>query len=124
MSPKTIVKFWSFLMNLDEYINKNELGEFDIEKIEKFSQNQSIGTILRLYTSYGEASKIGIYNDDSLNWIVSRLEKALSLAGFERAASLVKTNINESFSLFWAQFKEFNNSNSPELSQNLDLNRA
>ncbi len=78
-------------MNLDEYIKKNELGEFDIEQIEKFSQNQSIGTILRLYTSHGEASKIGIYNDDSLNW---------------------------------AQFKEFNNSISPDLSPNLDLNRV
>ncbi len=78
-------------MNLDEYIKKNELGEFDIEQIEKFSQNQSIGTILWLYTSYGEASKIGIYNDDSLNW---------------------------------AQFKEFNNSISPDLSPNLDLNRV
>ncbi len=111
-------------MNLDEYIKKNELGEFDIEQIEKFSQNQSIGTILRLYTSYGEASKIGIYNDDSLNWIVSQLEEDLSLAGFERAASLVKTNINESFALFWAQFKEFNNSISPDLSPNLDLNRV
>lgn len=95
-------------MNLDEYIKKNELGEFDIEQIEKFSQNQSIGTILRLYTSYGERRKRGIYNHNSLNWIVSQLEQDLSLAGFERAASLVKTNINESFSLFWAQYKELN----------------
>ncbi len=93
-------------MNLDEYIKKNELGDFGIQEIKKIANNQSIGTIFRLYTSYGEASKIGIYDDDSLNWILFCLGEELRLAGFERAASLLKTNINESFSSFWAQFEE------------------
>ena len=55
-------------MNLDEYIKKNGLADFGIQEINKITNNQSIGTIFRLYTSYDEPSKIGIYDDDdSLN---------------------------------------------------------
>jgi len=55
-------------MNLYEYIKKNGLADFGIQEINKIANNQSISTIFRLDTSYGEASKIGIYDDDdSLN---------------------------------------------------------
>ena len=71
-------------MNLDEYIKKNGLADFGIQEINKIANNQSIGTIFRLYTSYGEASKIGIYDDDdSLNWILFCLDKEWKLASFE-----------------------------------------
>ena len=64
-------------MNLDEYIKKNGLADFGIQEINKITNNQLIGTIFRLYTSYGEASKIGIYDDDySLNWILFCLVKS------------------------------------------------
>ena len=103
-------------MNLDEYITKFERGAFSYQELQKIAKNQSISTIFRLYGSYGEAKKIGFYDDDSLRWILSFLERELMLAGFERAASLLKIDINDSFSSFWTQYKKLNQSNLAEKS--------
>ena len=95
-------------MSLDEYITKFERGDFSFRELQKITNNYSISRIVRLYASYGEAKKIGFYNNDSLRWILSFLEKELKLAGFERAASLLKIDVNDSFASFWHQFEEQN----------------
>lgn len=95
-------------MNLDEYITKFERGAFSFQELEKITDDRSINTIFRLYGSYGEANKTGFYDGDSLSWILSSLEEALKLAGFDRAASLLKIDINESFSQFWVRFEKLN----------------
>ena len=105
-------------MNLDEYITKFEGGAFSFQELEQIAKNQSINNIFRLYGSYGEAKKTGFYDNDSLQWILSSLEKALKLAGFDRAASLLKIDINDSFSRFWARFEELNGSSLVEKSNN------
>ncbi len=93
-------------MNLNEYITKFERGDFSFQEIEKIAKNRSISVIFRLYGSYGEAKKIGYYDDDSQRWILSSLERELRLAGFNRAPSLLKIDINSSFANFFAQFEE------------------
>ncbi|MDJ0648035.1 MAG: hypothetical protein QNJ60_04955 [Xenococcaceae cyanobacterium MO_188.B19] len=95
-------------MNLDEYITKFERGDFGFQELQKIAKNQSINRIVRLYGSYGEAKKIGFYDHDSLRWILFFLEKELKFAGFERAASLLKIDVNDSFASFWHQFEERN----------------
>ncbi len=110
-------------MNLDEYITKFEGGAFSFQELEKIAQNQSISAIVRLYGSYGEAKKTGLYDNDSLRWILSSLERALKLAGFEPAASWLKIDINDSFSLFWARFEELNRENLVEKSNNVETIR-
>ena len=111
-------------MNLDEYVTKFEAGAFSIQELQKIAKNNSISTIFRLYCSYGEASKTGFYDNDSLRWIFSSLDKALKLAGFERAASLLKIDINDSFSSFWARFEELNRDDLAEKSKkNLEAMR-
>ena len=110
-------------MNLDEYITNFERGAFSIEELEKIAQNQSISTIVRLYGSYGEAKKTGFYDNDSLRWILSSLERALKLAGFAPAASWLKIDINDSFSRFWARFEELNRENLVEKSNNVEAIR-
>jgi hypothetical protein len=106
-------KFWlnfgGVLVNLDQYLKKFEEGDFGIQKIQKIANNQSISTIIRLYSSYGEAKKTGFYSDTSLNWILSSLQEALNLASFNQASSLLETDINASFSSFWQQLEERNN---------------
>ena len=110
-------------MNLDEYITKFEEGAFSFQELEKIAHNQSINTIFRLYGSYGEAKKTGFYDHDSLRWILSSLERALELAGFEQAASLLKIDTNDSFARFWAQFEELNRGNLGEKSNNVEAIR-
>ncbi len=110
-------------MNLDEYITKFEGGAFSFQELEKIAQNQSINTIFRLYGSYGEAKKTGFYDNDSLRWILSSLERVLKLAGFAQAASLLKIDINDSFSRFWARFEELNRGNLGEKSNNVEAIR-
>ena len=107
-------------MNLDEYITKFEGGAFSFQELEKIAKNQSINTIFRLYGSYGEAKKTGFYDRDSLRWILSSLERALKLAGFAQAASLLKIDINDSFSRFWARFEDLNRGNLGEKSNNVE----
>ena len=106
-------------MNLDEYITKFERGFFSIQELEKIAKDQSISTIFRLYVSYGKANKTKFYERDSLRWILSSLERALKLAGFEQAASLLKIDINGSFSSFWTQFEEFSENSLGEKSNNV-----
>ena len=101
-------------MNLDEYIIKSEEGAFSIEEIEKIANNPSISKIFRLYASYGEAQKPELYNHDSLQWILSYLERELKEAGFEKAASLLNIDVNNSFSCFWNQFQQLNQDNAIE----------
>ncbi len=101
-------------MNLDEYINKFEKGAFSIQEIEKIVKNPSISKIFRLYASYGEARQPKLYNHDSLEWILSYLERELKEVGFKKAASLLKIDINDSFSCFWNQFQQLNQENSLE----------
>ena len=93
-------------MNLNEYITKYEQGTFSFQELQKIAKNISISTILRLYGSYGEAKKIGFYDRNSLSWILSCLERELKLAGYEQAASLLKIDVNYSFSSFWTQCEE------------------
>ena len=93
-------------MNLNEYITKFEKGDFNFQELQKIAKHRSINIIFRLYGSYGEAKKIGFYDDDSLRWILSSLERELRLAGFNRAASLLKIDINSSFTSFFAQFED------------------
>lgn len=93
-------------MNLDEYIKKIEAGDLDRQSIEQFSQKTSLSNIFRLYSSYGEAKKSHLLSDESLNWILSSLQKALELAGFERASALLDTDINASFASFWQKLEE------------------
>ena len=107
-------------MNLDEYITKFEGGAFSFQELEKIAKNQSINTIFRLYGSYGEAKKTGFYGNDSLKWIRSSLDRELKLAGFDRAASLLKIDINGSFSHFWARFEQLNRGNFVEKSNNVE----
>ncbi|MDJ0591679.1 MAG: hypothetical protein QNJ72_17065 [Pleurocapsa sp. MO_226.B13] len=95
-------------MNLDEYIIKFEKGAFGFQELQKFAKNRSISTIFRLYASYGVAKKVRFYDRDSLKWILSYLEKMLKLSGLEEAASLLKIDINDSFSDFWTRFEELN----------------
>lgn len=107
-------------MNLDEYITKFEGGSFSLQELEKIADNRSINTIFRLYGSYGEANKTGFYDGDSLSWILSSLEKALKLAGFDRAASLLKIDINDSFSQFWTRFEQLNRGSIVEKSKSVE----
>ncbi len=93
-------------MNLNEYITKFEQGAFSFQELQKITKNQAISTIFRLYGSYGEAKKVGFYDDNSLRWILSCLERKLKLAGFEQAASLLLIDVNASFSSFWTQYEE------------------
>ena len=102
-------------MNLDEYIKMFERGAFSFQELQKIAKNQSISTIFRLYVSYGERKKIGFDEDDSLRWILSFLERELKLAGFEQAASLLKIDLNDSFSSFWIQFEDLNRVILPKL---------
>ena len=95
-------------MNLDEYITKFQEGVFNFQELQKITKHKSISTIFRLYGSYGVAKKVGFHDPDSLRWILSYLERTLKLAGFEQAASLLKIDINDSFSHFWTQFEELN----------------
>ncbi len=95
-------------MHLDEYIIKFERGDFSFQDLQKIAKNRSISVIFRLYSSYGESKKVGSYDRDSLRWILSYLERELKLAGFEKAASLLKIDINDSFSKFWTRFEELN----------------
>jgi hypothetical protein len=83
-------------MNLDEYLKKMELGDLDKQNLQAFIRNSSLSKILRLYASYGEAKKTDFYSDESLNWILSSLKKALRLAGFNQASNLLKTDLNAS----------------------------
>ena len=107
-------------MNLDEYITKFERGAFSIQELHKIANNSSISTIFRLYGSYGEAKKIGFYDDDSLRWILSSLERELKLADFVQAESLLKIDINESFSSFWTQYEKLNQSNLNKKSEHIE----
>ncbi|MDJ0535832.1 MAG: hypothetical protein QNJ70_25650 [Xenococcaceae cyanobacterium MO_207.B15] len=95
-------------MNLDEYITKMEVGELDRKTIEEFSKKASLSRIFRLYSSYGEAKKIHIYGDESLNWILSSLQKALKLSEFHQASDLLNTDINASFACFWQEVQQRN----------------
>ncbi|HHP7231264.1 MAG TPA: hypothetical protein ACFCUY_10450 [Xenococcaceae cyanobacterium] len=88
-------------MNLDEYLKKTETGDLDYSNLQVFTNKASLSPIFRLYSSYGEAKKIGFYHAESLDWILSSLQQALQSAGFTQASDLLKTDINASFASFW-----------------------
>ncbi len=88
-------------MNLDKCIKQIEAGSFSFKKLQEFTNNELISKIFRLYLAYGEAKKNDLYDRDSLNWILSSLQEALKLGGFEQAYSLLETDIDASFASFW-----------------------
>jgi hypothetical protein len=88
-------------MNLDQCIRQIKAGGFSLKKLQEFTNNELISKIFRLYLAYGEAKKNNLYDRDSLNWILSSLQEALKLGGFEQAYSLLETDVNASFANFW-----------------------
>ena len=88
-------------MNLNQYIEKVEAGHGGLDEFKFKGSNDLNRRIFRLYISYGEAKKTGFYGQDSLNWILSSLGEALKRAGLTEAYSLLKKDINASFTCFW-----------------------